>query len=149
MSRHLHRHQNPPPEELCQGLDGALWVRAEVQRCGEAGWVDQTTVGNASLFKNGRQFAAWLGLTPRQYSTGGKARLGRISKRGDRYLRTLLVHGARSELTHTAGRGDHKSQWVEQLKKSKTWNKTAVALANKHARIIWSMLAKDQDYQPA
>lgn len=107
------------------------------------------TVGNARLFKNGRQFAAWLGLTPREYSTGGKPRLGRISKRGDRYLRTLLVHGARSELMHTARREDYKSRWAEQLKATKGWNKAAVALANKHARIIWAMLAKDTDYHPA
>ena len=106
------------------------------------------TVGNARLFKNGRQFAAWLGLTPREYSTGGKPRLGRISKRGDRYLQTLLVHGARSELMHTARRNDGKSLWAEQLKASKGWNKAAVALANKHARIIWAMLAKDADYKP-
>jgi transposase len=106
------------------------------------------TVGNATLFKNGRQFAAWLGLTPRQYSTGGKPRLGRISKRGDRYLRTLLIHGARTELMHTAKRDDRKSRWAENLKQSKSWNKTAVALANKHARIIWSMLARDQQYTP-
>lgn len=107
------------------------------------------TVGNARLFKNGRQFAAWLGLTPREYSTGGKPRLGRISKRGDAYLRTLLVHGARSELMHTARRDDQKSRWAEKLKATRGWNKAAVALANKHARIIWAMLAKDTDYRPA
>ena len=107
------------------------------------------TVGNAALFKNGRQFAAWLGLTPRQHTTGGKPRLGRISKRGDRYLRTLLIHGARTELMYTAKRSDRKSQWAEKLKENKSWNKTAVALANKHARIIWSMLARDQEYTPA
>lgn len=107
------------------------------------------TVGNARLFKNGRQFASWLGLTPREYSTGGKPRLGRISKRGDAYLRTLLIHGARSELMHTARRDDHKSRWAEQLKATRGWNKAAVALANKHARIIWAMLARDTDYRPA
>jgi transposase len=106
------------------------------------------TVGNATLFKNGRQFAAWLGLTPREYSTGGKTRLGRISKRGDVYLRTLLVHGARSELMLTHKRTDRKSQWAEHLKESKSWNKTAVALANKHARIIWALLAKNEDVGP-
>ena len=106
------------------------------------------TVGNAHGFRNGRQFAAWLGLTPRQYSTGGRNRLGRISKRGDVYLRTLLVHGARSELMHTPRRTDAKSRWAEGLKKSKSWNKAAVALANKHARIAWSILAKDETYQP-
>lgn len=104
------------------------------------------TVGRAHDFKNGRQFAAWLGLTPRQHSTGGGARLGRITKRGDVYLRTLLVHGARSELMYTARRADAKSLWAERLKTSKSWNKTAVALANKHARIAWSILARDQHY---
>jgi transposase len=107
------------------------------------------TIGNGRDFKNGRQFAAWIGLTPRQYSTGGKPRLGRITRRGDVYLRTLLVHGARSALNHTAGNKDKKSRWAEQLKQSKSWNKTAVALANKHARIAWSILAKGEDYKPA
>lgn len=101
------------------------------------------TIGNGRDFRNGRQFAAWIGLTPKQNSTGGKAKLGRISKRGDPYLRTLLVHGARSELRLTPRRTDHKSRWAESLKKTKSWNKTAVALANKHARIVWALLAKD------
>jgi len=104
------------------------------------------TVGNATVFKNGRQFASWLGLTPREHSTGGKPRLGRISKRGDVYLRTLLVHGARSELMLTHKRPDAKSQWAEYLKLNKSWNKAAVALANKHARIIWALLAKNETY---
>lgn len=107
------------------------------------------TIGNGRDFKNGRQFAAWIGLTPRQYSTGGVQRLGRITRRGDVYLRTLLVHGARSALKHTPDNKDRKSRWAEQLKQSKSWNKTAVALANKHARIAWSMLAKGEEYRPA
>lgn len=107
------------------------------------------TIGNGHDFKNARQFAAWVGLTPRQYSTGGKIKLGRISKRGDIYLRALLVHGARSELRYTAGRNDAKSRWAETLKASKSWNKAAVALANKHARIAWAVLAKDQHQLPA
>lgn len=107
------------------------------------------SIGNGRDFKNGRQFAAWLGLVPRQHSTGGKARLGRITKRGDTYLRTLLVHGARSEMTRTARKKDHKSLWIEELKSRKGWNKAAVALANKHARIVWSMLAHEKRYQPA
>ncbi|MGH8644129.1 MAG: IS110 family transposase, partial [Gammaproteobacteria bacterium] len=106
------------------------------------------TVSDAKLFKNGRQFAAWLGLTPRQYSTGGKTRLGRISKRGDRYLRTLLVHGARSMLLLTAKKLDRKSRWAEGLKARKPWNKVAVALAAKHARILWAMLARGDIYRP-
>ncbi|MEM7469010.1 MAG: transposase, partial [Pseudomonadota bacterium] len=100
------------------------------------------TVGNAHEFSNGRQFAAWLGLTPRQNSTGGRSRLGRISKRGDSYLRTLLIHGARSEMTRTKHRSDAKSQWVENLRVHKPWNKVAVALANKNARVCWHVLAE-------
>lgn len=107
------------------------------------------TIGNGRDFKNGRQFAAWLGLTPKQHSTGGTPKLGRISKRGDAYLRTLLVHGARSELRLTPRRTDHKSRWAESLKRTKSWNKSAVALANKHARIAWALLASDHAYQPA
>ncbi|MDX1488646.1 MAG: IS110 family transposase [Acidiferrobacterales bacterium] len=106
------------------------------------------TVGNAREFKNGRQLAAWIGLTPRQYSTGGKPRLGRISKRGDCYLRTLLVHGARSELMYTPRRTDGKSKWAENLKARMSWNKAAVALANKHARIAWAVLANDAEPLP-
>ena len=107
------------------------------------------TVGDAKTFDNGRQFAAWLGLTPRQNSSGGKSRLGRISKRGDVYLRTLLIHGSRSVLLHTAKRHDAKSRWVEALKARSNHNKAAVALAAKNARIIWSMLAKDTEYRIA
>ena len=106
------------------------------------------TVSDATLFKNGRQFAAWLGLTPKQYSTGGKTRLGRISKRGDRYLRPLLVHGARSMLLLTGRKSDRKSRWAEELKNRKPWNKVAVALAAKHARILWVMLARGETYRP-
>lgn len=106
------------------------------------------SVGDASVFRNGRQFAAWLGLVPKQYSTGGKTRLGRISKQGDVYLRTLLIHGARSELMHTARREDSKSQWAENLKQRKSWNKAAVALANKHARLVWAVLTKGENFIP-
>lgn len=74
------------------------------------------TLGNATVFQNGRQFAAWLGLTPKQHSSGGKSRLGRISKRGDVYLRTLLIHGSRSVLRLTAKKLDRKSRWAESLK---------------------------------
>ena len=101
------------------------------------------TIGNGHDFKNGRQFATWLGLTPRQYSTGGKTVLGWITKHGDRYIRTLLIHGARSELNYVARRNDDKSRWAQKLRTTKSWNLTAVALANKHARIIWAIPAKE------
>jgi transposase len=106
------------------------------------------TVGEAHEFANGRQLAAWLGLVPRQFSSGGTTRHGRITKRGDRYLRTLLVHGARAVLMRAAGRSDPKSQWSQRLRERRGFNKTTVALAAKHARILWAMLARAQDYRP-
>lgn len=107
------------------------------------------TLGNATVFQNGRQFAAWLGLTPKQHSSGGKSRLGRISKRGNAYLRTLLIHGSRSVLRLTANKLDRKSRWAESLKQRSGNNIAAIALAAKQARIIWSMLARGTEYRLA
>jgi len=107
------------------------------------------SVGSATTFSSGRQFAAWLGLTPRQHSSGGKTVLGGISKRGDVVLRTLLIHGARSVLRLTAARTDRKSLWVEGLKARACNNVAAVALAAKNARIIWAMLTRGTDYRVA
>jgi transposase len=101
------------------------------------------TIGNGRDFKNGRQLSAWLGLTPRQSSSGGRNALGRITKRGDVYLRTLLIHGARTELMHVHRRRDPKSRWAHRLKQDKPWNKAAVALENKHARHAWAILSKE------
>lgn len=106
-------------------------------------------IGDKSCFRNGRQFAAWLGLVPKQHSSGGKARLFGISKRGDRYLRTLLIHGARAVLSRAAGKTDARSQWIGRMRERRHPNVVAVALANKNARIIWSLLSKDQEYRPA
>ncbi len=89
-----------------------------------------------------------LGLHQTILAYDRKMRLGRISKRGDPYLRTLLIHGARTGLMHTPNQQDRKSLWAEQLKHDKPWNKVAVALANKHARIAWAMLANNTSYQP-
>jgi transposase len=103
------------------------------------------TVGNAREFKNGRQFAAWIGLVPNQHSTGGKPRLGHISKRGDSYLRNLLVQGARSVLHTAAGREDRLSRWALKLQDRRGYYRTLVAIANKNARIAWALLARDQE----
>jgi transposase len=100
------------------------------------------TVGNAREFKNGRQFAAWIGLVPGQYSTGGKPRLGHISKRGDAYLRNLLVQGARSVLQTAPMHQDRLSRWVLELQARRGYYRTLVAIANKNARIAWALLAK-------
>jgi transposase len=107
------------------------------------------TIADPHIFKNGRGFAAWLGITPRQHSSGGKERLGAITRQGDRYLRTLLVHGARSYLRVVDKKTDAKSDWVRRLKQRRHVNVAAVALAAKHARIAWAMLAHGTDYRPA
>jgi transposase len=106
------------------------------------------SVGDAKSFKNGRQLAAWLGLVPRQDSSGGKERLLGISKRGDTYLRTLLIHGARSVLYGLKRRAEVPADaWLVRLAARRNTNIAAVALANKHARIVWALLAHQRDYQ--
>lgn len=101
------------------------------------------TMGQASAFKSGREFCAWLGLVPTQTGTGGKVRLGPISKRGDTYLRTLLIHGARSVLSHSKQPGP----WLEGIKSRRPANVVIVAQAAKTARTIWAVTAKQQDYK--
>jgi transposase len=107
------------------------------------------TVGNAREFKNGRQFAAWIGLVPGQYSTGGKSRLGHISKRGDAYLRNLLVQGARSVLQTATAHQDRVSRWALELQQRRGYYRTLVAIANKNARIAWALLAKNETLRSA
>jgi transposase len=110
------------------------------------------TIGNASEFRQGRQLAAWLGLVPTQHSSGGRARLGTISCRGDAYLRTLLIQGARSSLQRAKAVSVEKSTpeqlWIRQLACRMPFGKVLVAIANKHARQIWAMLAHAVDYDP-
>jgi transposase len=104
-------------------------------------------ISDVTQFKNGRQLAAWLGLVPREHSTGGKQRLLGISKRGDRYLRKLLVHGARATLRWVDTKCDNRSQWLRALIARRGKNRAAVALANKNARIVWALLAHNQEYR--
>jgi transposase len=104
-------------------------------------------IGDATQFKNGRQLAAWLGLVPKEHSTGGKPRLLGISKRGDVYLRTLLVHGARVTLRWVDTKSDDRSRWLRALIARRGKNRTAVALANKNARIVWALLVHHQEYR--
>lgn len=104
-------------------------------------------VKDVDVFKNGREFSAWLGLTPREHSTGGKQTLLGISKRGDSYIRKLLIHGARITIRHLKDKNDRLSLWTKSLLKRKGTNRTTVALANKNARVIWSLLKYDQHYQ--
>ena len=105
------------------------------------------SAGDPKQFKNGRQFAAWLGLTPRQYTTGGKIRLGRITKKGDAYLRTLLIHGTRAVLSTIRDKDDRLSCWIKTLIERRGYKRAAVALAAKNARIVWTLMARNETYQ--
>ena len=105
------------------------------------------SVADPKVFRSGRDFSAWIGLVPKQNSSGGKDRLGSISKRGDRYLRTLLIHGARSALRVAERRRDQRSVWACRLKLRRGPNVAAVALANKNVRVMWAMLTRGEDYR--
>ena len=107
------------------------------------------TIGDGQAVQHGRQFAAWLGLVPKQHSTGGKTILGRLTKHGNVYLRTLLIHGARAGLQLSAKRTDQKRRWVEAVRQRRGNNSAAVALAAKPARILWALLARGQEYRLA
>jgi transposase len=106
-------------------------------------------VGDARQFKSGRDLAAWLGLVPNQHSSGGKERLSSISKRGDAYLRTLLIHGARAVVNTCTNKTDRKSEWIKALMSRRNKNIATVALANKNARILWAVLTRGEPYQAA
>ncbi len=128
---------------LCQRLDGIHGV----------GPVTATALyaaaGNGKEFSNGRHMSAWLGLVPRQHSSGGKDTLLGISKRGNTYIRTLLIHGARSVLMHSEGKTDRLSRWAQALKERRGHNIACVAVANKLARIAWVVMAREEEYRMA
>ena len=105
------------------------------------------TIGNARNFKNGRELAAWIGLVPKQHSTGGKQTLLGISKRGDGYLRKLLIHGARS-LTYYAGKRISPDSWLSKLMARRHINVAVVAQANKTARTVWAILVHGREFRP-
>jgi transposase len=105
------------------------------------------TVSDPSLFRSGQEFAAWLGMTPRQNSSGGKERLGRTSKRGDKYIRSLLVAGAVAVLRHARERAPKDGEWVRAMLARKPAKLAAVALANRTARIVWAVMARGDGYR--
>ena len=106
------------------------------------------TVGDFKQFKSGAQFGAWIGLTPRQHSSGGKSQLGGITKRGDTYLRTLLIQGAKSAVMTAHRRQDRISAWALALRERSGWQKAVVALANKNARILWAVMTHGEAFDP-
>lgn len=138
--RELEQHaRSDPRAQRIQALSGVGPISASAL---------VASVADAREFNNGRQFAAWLGLTPKQYSTGGKTRLGRITAHGDPYLRTLLIMGARSMLQNAPKRTDRLARWALAVRARRGYHRACVAIAAKHARIIWAMLAKNQSLQP-
>jgi transposase len=107
------------------------------------------SVGDARPFRSGRELAAWIGLVPRQRSTGGKSRLGGIGRRANHYLRRQLVHGARAVALRLTGKTDPRSRWFQGVIDRHGFNKGIVAMANKTARMAWAMLTRKEDYRPA
>ena len=105
-------------------------------------------MGDFKQFKSGHQFGAWLGMVPRQDSSGGKTRLGRITKRGDDYLRTLLIQGAKAAVMSADKRDDPTSRWLAQLTARVGWQKACVAMANKNARILWAVMTREEGFDP-
>ena len=105
------------------------------------------SMGGGHDFKNGRQVAAWVGLAPGQYSSGGKARLGRITKAGDAYLRSLLVMGARAVLGGLGEKQDRFSRWARSLVERRGYWKAVVAIAAKNARLAWAVLKYGEDFR--
>lgn len=103
------------------------------------------SVGNAHIFESGRELSAWLGLVPKQHSSGGKSKLSGISKRGDKYLRKLLIHGARVILSHLNPQSNN--EWLTKLRERRGYNRACVALANKNARIIWAIMTTGECYR--
>jgi len=106
-------------------------------------------IGDGSEFKNGRHLAAWIGLVPRQFSSGDRTTLMGISKRGSQHLRSLLVHGARAVVRTAPSKTDRNNQWVNQLRERRGFNRATVAVANKNARIIWAVLRTGEPYRAA
>ena len=104
------------------------------------------TVDDFRQFRSGAQFGAWCGIVPRQHSSGGKSQLGRITRRGDSYLRTLLIQGAKSAVLSAHKRGDPISRWAQALRERSGWQIAAVALANKNARILWAVMTKGERF---
>lgn len=126
---------------VCQRLDGILGIGPITASATYA------AAGDGKEFKNGRHYSAWLGIVPGQHSSGGKSVLLGISKRGNSYLRTLYIHGARAVLNHSAGKQDRFSLWAQQVLARRGYNKACVAVANKMARMAWVIMAKGESYR--
>lgn len=143
------KHYDKELEAICRKSEACSRLRA-IPGFGPLGATAfVAAIGDASVFKNGRQVAAWLGLVPRQHSSGNMRRLGSISKRGNTYLRTLLIHGGRAVVQHCSNRKDERSRWLFHLAEHRGNTRASVAWANKMARIGWALLSKGENYKLA
>jgi transposase len=139
LERHIMRwHRENEPSRKLEAIAGVGPLTASAM---------VATLGDAKSFKNARQVPAWLGMVPRHEGTGGNVKLGGISKRGDVYLRTLLIHGARAVIAHSERKPDHADEWLKKLLARRNKNVATVALAAKNARIAWALLAHERSYQ--
>jgi transposase len=147
--RELDEHIAWCDERIAQHARDNAAVRAAAQLMG-IGPVGASavvaTVDDFGQFRNGAQFGAWCGIVPRQHSSGGKAQLGRITRRGDSYLRSLLIQGAKSVVLSAHKRSDPISRWAQALRERSGWQVAAVALANKNARILWAVMTRGERY---
>ena len=149
--RELDEHMKWCDQQIGEHVRGSAEAKraAKIIGIGEIGASALVAgIGPFKQFKNGAQLGAWLGLVPSQNSSGGKASLGRITKRGDEYLRTLLIQGAKSAVMSAAKRSDPNSRWLVQLTARVGWQKACVAMANKNARILWSVMTREQGFDP-
>ncbi len=147
------KHLDERINNLEQRLQGLSQQNADCQRLLTVPGIGLLTatalvaaIGDIGVFKNGRELAAWLGLVPKQHSTGGKSTLLGISKRGESYLRTLLIHGGRSVVQNAHRHQDKRSRWVSDIKQRRGQNISAVAVANKNARVAWALLSRQANY---
>ena len=149
--RELDEHMRWCDRQVGQHVRGSADARrvAKIMGIGELGASAMVAgVGEFRQFKSGAQLGAWLGIVPSQNSSGGKTSLGRITKRGDDYLRTLLIQGAKSAVMSAGKRDDPISRWLVQLTARVGWQKACVAMANKNARILWAVMTREQGFDP-
>jgi transposase len=149
--RELDEHMRWCDRQIGQHVRGSEQAKraAQITGIGELGASAlAASVGEFKQFSSGAQFGAWLGIVPAQHSSGGKTSLGRITKRGDEYLRTLLIQGAKSAVMSAPKRDDPTSRWLVQLTARVGWQKACVAMANKNARILWAVMTREQRFDP-
>jgi transposase len=149
--RQLDEHMRWCDRQIGQHVRNSAQAKraAKITGIGEVGAsAFSAGVGDFAQFRSGSQFGAWLGFVPRQNSSGGKTSLGRITKRGDDYLRTLLIQGAKSAVMTAPKRDDPTSRWLQQLVARVGWQKACIAMANKNARILWAVMTRDEGFDP-